>query len=70
MSETSTLSESFQITIPKSVRDTHQWDVGQVFAFIPKGTAVLLVPVPNLGDLKGLANGESGLDARDPSDRF
>lgn len=70
MSESATLSASFQITIPKSVRDTHQWDVGQVFAFIPKGTAVLLVPVPQLGDLKGLVNGASGLDPRDRSDRF
>ena len=70
MSETATLAASFQKSIPKSVRETHQWDVGQVFALIPKGAGVLLVAVPKRDDLKGLANGASGLDPRDRSDRF
>lgn len=70
MPETATLSASFQISIPKSVREARRWDVGQTFTFIPKGAGVLLVPVPKLDDLKGLSNGASGLDPRDRSDRF
>ena len=40
------LSTKFQITIPKAVRAARRWRAGQEFAFIPKGDAVLLVPVP------------------------
>jgi hypothetical protein len=39
------------------------------FAFIPKGTGVLLVPVPGKRDLKGLARGAKPEDYRDRSDR-
>lgn len=70
MSETAILSASFQISIPKSVREARQWEVGQVFAFVPKGKAVLLMPVPKLDDLNGLAHGASSSDKRDRSDRF
>ena len=45
MSGIATLSSKFQISIPKAVRSQHGWHAGQVFAFIPKGTGVLLVPV-------------------------
>jgi hypothetical protein len=39
------------------------------FAFIPKGTGVLLVPVPKREALKGLAHGASAADYRDRADR-
>jgi hypothetical protein len=39
-------------------------------AFIPKGTGVLLVPVPKREALKGLAKGASATEYRDRSDRF
>jgi hypothetical protein len=39
------------------------------FAFIPKGTGVLLVPVPRLQPLKGIARGASIENYRDRSER-
>jgi hypothetical protein len=35
------------------------WEAGVTFAFIPKGTGVLLVAVPRLQTLKGITRGAS-----------
>ena len=70
MSNTATLSSKFQISIPKSVRTARHWQAGQEFAFIPKGTGVLLVPVPDRAALMGLAQGATPADYRDRKDRF
>ena len=70
MSDTATLSSKFQISIPKSVRTSRHWQAGQEFAFIPKGTGVLLVPVPDRATLMGLAKGAIPADYRDRKDRF
>ncbi len=70
MSDTTTLSAKFQISIPKAVRVAHQWKAGQEFAFIPKGTGVLLVPVPSAAKLAGIAKGAKIQDYRDRKDRF
>ena len=67
--ETAKLSSKFQISIPKAVRTALQWRAGQEFAFIPKGNAVLLVPVPKLDDLAGSMSGANTADFRDRSDR-
>ena len=69
MAETATLSSEFQISIPKSVRSARHWKAGQIFAFIPKGTGVLLVPVPDRDALAGLARGAAPHNYRDRSDR-
>ncbi len=63
--DTATLSAKFQISIPKAVRSARQWQAGQVFAFIPKGEGMLLVPVPRLEELAGLARGARPKDYRD-----
>lgn len=70
MADTATLSAKFQISIPKAVRQARRWKAGQEFAFIPKGTGVLLVPVPEAGELAGLAKGANPADYRDRGDRF
>lgn len=70
MSDTATLSSKYQISIPKAVRSARKWKAGQKFAFIPKGTGVLLVPVPDDGDLRGIAKGARAVDYRDRNDRF
>ena len=70
MSATATLSSTFQITIPQAIRETRKWEAGQTFAFIPKGTGVLLIPAPQHEALKSLADGASIQDPRDRSDRF
>lgn len=69
MSDTATLSAKFQISIPKAIRTAQDWSAGQRFAFIPKGTAVLLVPVPEVDDLAGIASGANPRDYRDRTDR-
>jgi AbrB family looped-hinge helix DNA binding protein len=69
MSDTATLSSKLQISIPKAVRDDRRWKAGQEFAFIPKGTGVLLVPVPEVTDLAGIAKGAKSENYRDRDDR-
>ena len=69
MAETAKLSSKFQISIPKAIRKAQRWEAGQTFAFIPKGTGVLLVPVPNKEELGGLAKGANPEDYRDHGDR-
>lgn len=67
--DTATLSAKYQISIPKAVRAERRWRAGQVFAFIPKGDGLLLVPVPERGALAGLARGANPKNYRDRSDR-
>ncbi|WP_292529395.1 AbrB/MazE/SpoVT family DNA-binding domain-containing protein [Methylocystis sp.] len=70
MSDTATLSAKFQISIPKAVREARKWKAGQEFAFIPKGSGVLLVPVPERDQLAGIAKGAKPENYRDRKDRF
>jgi len=70
MPETAKLSSKFQISIPKAIRTAQHWEAGLTFAFILKGTGVLLVPVPKKDDLKGLAKGANPVDYRDHADCF
>lgn len=69
MAETAILSSKFQISIPRAIRQAQRWEAGLTFAFIPKGTGVLLVPVPKREALRGLARGASSADYRDRTDR-
>ena len=70
MSDTATLSSKFQISIPKAVRDELGWKAGQSFVFVPKGNGVTLVPVPELKDLFGIAEGADTSNYRDRNDRY
>lgn len=70
MAATATLSSKFQISIPKAVREEANWKAGQEFVFIPKGKGVLVLPVPELGDLAGIAKGARKTGYRDRKDRF
>lgn len=65
MSLTATLSSKFQISIPKAVREMQHWEPGQEFVFIPKGNGVLMMPVPELKDLAGLAKRAKAKGFRD-----
>lgn len=55
MSATAVLSSRFRISIPEAVRKEQHWEAGQEWAFVPKGKGVLLIPVPELGHLAGIA---------------
>lgn len=70
MTATATLSSKFQISVPKAIRDELHWEAGQEFVFIPKGRGVLLMPVPELEQLAGLARGADTEGYRDREDRF
>ena len=62
--DTAKLSSKFQISIPKAIRTARRWQAGQVFAFIPKGEGMLLVPVLR-EELAGLARGAKPKNYRD-----
>ncbi len=70
MPDTATLSAKFQISIPKAVRVARRWKAGQEFAFVTKGSGVMLVPVPEASDLAGIAEGATSEGYRDREDRF
>jgi AbrB family looped-hinge helix DNA binding protein len=70
MAATATLSSKYQISVPKAVRDDLHWEAGQEFVFIPKGKGVLLMPVPELKQLAGIAKGAQTKGYRDRTDRF
>lgn len=67
---TATLSSKYQISIPQQVREEQQWQSGQEFVFIPKGKGVLIMPVPELSELAGIAKGASVDNFRDREDRY
>ena len=70
MTPTATLSSKFQISVPKAIRDDLHWEAGQEFVFIPKGKGVLLMPVPDLKQLAGVARGAKTDGYRDRQDRY
>jgi AbrB family looped-hinge helix DNA binding protein len=67
---TATLSSKYQISIPQQVREEQHWQSGQEFVFIPKGKGVLIMPVPELSELAGIAKGASVDNFRDREDRY
>jgi AbrB family looped-hinge helix DNA binding protein len=70
MSNVTTLSTKFQISIPKEVRDAQNWKAGQQFAFVPRGKSMVLVPVPTIEELHGIARGANPEGYRDRDDRY
>ena len=64
------LSSKFQISIPKEVREQEGWKPGQRFVFIPKGKGVLVMPVPEVEEIFGIAKGADPTNYRDRKDRF
>jgi AbrB family looped-hinge helix DNA binding protein len=70
MASSATLSTKFQISIPKAVREEQRWEAGQEFVFIPKGKGVLVMPVPELEQLAGMAKGAKRGNHRDRKDRY
>lgn len=68
-SNTATLTARFQISIPKAVREERKWKAGQEFAFVPRGSGILLVPIPERNQLAGVAKGAKPENYRDRKDR-
>jgi len=70
MVATATLSSKYQISIPRAVREEQHWEAGQAFVFIPKGKGVLVMPLPELAHLAGIAKGAGKDNYRDREDRY
>lgn len=70
MSATATLSSKYRLSIPKQIREDQHWEVGQEFAFVPKGKGVLLIPVPEREQLVGIAKRARTTGYRDRQDLF
>lgn len=69
MTSTATLASKFQVSIPKASREQQHWAAGQEFAFIAKGKGVLVMPVPLLQQLYGIAKGACPDGYRERQDR-
>ena len=70
MSNIATLSSDYQISIPKAVRESQNWKPGQKLAFVPKDGGYVLVAVPEIEDLFGIAEGACPDNYRDRQDRY
>jgi AbrB family looped-hinge helix DNA binding protein len=70
MSNTATLSSEFKISIPKEIRETMHWSAGQEFVFLTKGEGLLVMPIPEHAQLRGIAKGANNEMYRDRKDRF
>ena len=67
--EATTLSTKFQVVIPKKVRERLKLRPGQRFSVVEKGNVVVLVPIGDLSDVRGVLRGADTDDVRDRSDR-
>lgn len=70
MIDTATLSSKYQISVPKAVRTKTGWKAGQRLVFLPKGSGLLLLPVPTRKALAGSLAGANPENTRDRNDRF
>ena len=70
MTDTSTISPTYQVTIPETLRDKGRWRPGQKLAFIQKGSGLLMIPVPTREEMADLTRGADVSDYRDRNDRY
>ena len=69
MADAAILSTNFRICVPKAVREKENWHPGQRFAFLPSEGGVLLVPIPSLAGLRGLAKAADRSGVRERIER-
>jgi hypothetical protein len=60
--------EKLQLSPPKVVRHQPHWEAGQEVMFISKGKGVLIMPLIELGDWAGFAEGAEKEDYPDRED--
>jgi AbrB family looped-hinge helix DNA binding protein len=71
MVDSVTLSEKYQISIPKAVREAYGFQPGQKFAFVPNGHGGLsFVRVPAIDEMIGSMEGANPDGYRDRNDRY
>jgi AbrB family looped-hinge helix DNA binding protein len=65
-----TLTEKFQVSIPKAFRENLSLKAGQQFVFIAKGDAIVMVPRRDINEVRGLFKGANTENTRDRAERF
>jgi AbrB family looped-hinge helix DNA binding protein len=65
-----TLSEQYQVAIPKEIRDSLHLKAGQIFTVVLKGDLIALVPKPSIKAFRGILKGANTDNVRDRSERI
>ncbi len=68
--ETVTISEKYQIVIPKEIRETMHIKPGGILVFIRKGNHLHLVPLGSIAKARGIAKGATWEGIREKKDRI
>ena len=68
--DTVTVSEKFQVVIPKNIRRHMNIRPGEKIVVIEKNGTINMIPVGKISHAKGIAKGVSTEDLRDESERF
>ena len=66
---TATLSNKFQLTIPKAVRENLDLQAGQKLSIVVKGRIIELVPMRSMEQMRGIFKGANPDGYRDRKDR-
>lgn len=64
-----TLTEKFQIGIPKAFRDDLGLKAGQQFIFVAKGDTIVMIPRRDVSEVRGMFKGANTENVRDRADR-
>lgn len=64
-----TLTEKFQIGIPKAFRDDLGLKAGQQFVFVAKGDTIIMIPRRGISEVRGLLKGANTANVRDRTER-
>ena len=64
-----TLTQKFQIGIPKAFRDDLGLKAGQQFVFVAKGDAIIMIPRRDINKMRGMLKGANSENVRDRAER-
>ncbi len=67
---TVTVSQKFQIVIPRDIRRHLNIRPGEKIVVVEKGGTMHMIPVGKISDSRGIAKGVHANDLRDESERF
>ena len=67
---TVTVSQKFQIVIPKDIRRHLNIRPGEKIVVVEKGKTIHMIPVGRIKESRGIAKGASSDNLRDESERF
>lgn len=65
-----TLSEKFQVGIPKALRTDLGLKAGQQFLFVAKGDSIVMIPRRDIKSARGMLKGANTENIRDRTERI